>query len=81
MPATTGVGYGQWTIRSRHGTSSVVKGAGAAHRRDKADCFRPTVKDQAASVIAETRSDWRTYRTLDDRLAQSVGTAKNGNQA
>lgn len=42
----------------------------------KADCFKPTMKGQAASVIAETRSDWAISLTFDDRLARSVGIGK-----
>lgn len=80
-PGKIGGGYGRLTIQNRHGTSSAVTGAGAVHRRDKADCFRPTMKDKAASEIAETRCDWAIYRTFDDRLAKSVGTTKNGCQA
>lgn len=77
MPGVIGEAYGRWTILSRPGPSNAVNGAGAAHRAGKADCFSPTVKDQAAATIAKMR----IYRTLDDRFAISVGTAKNGFQA
>lgn len=81
MPGVIGEAYGRWTILSRPGPSNAVNGAGAAHRTGKADCFSPTAKDQAAATIAKMRGDWAIYRTLDDRLARSVGTAKNGCQA
>lgn len=81
MPGVIGEAYGRWTILSRPGPSNAVNGARAAHRTGKADCFSPTVKDQAAATIAKMRGDWAIYRTLDGRLAISVGTAKNGCQA